>query len=81
MNEALTKIPSDDEIQSAIFDINPDKALGPDGMTSLFFQKYWGITAETVQLTVKEFFTNGTMDPRLNQTKFASSPRRKDQRK
>ena len=48
MNEALTKIPSDDEIQSAIFDINPDKAPGPDGMTSLFFQKYWGITAKAV---------------------------------
>ena len=63
MNAALTSTPSDDEIQRAMFDINPDKAPGPDGMTSLFFQKYWGITAEVLRSTVKDFFLTGTMDP------------------
>lgn len=75
MNEALTKIPSDDEIQSAMFDINPDKAPGTGGMTSLFFQKFWGITAEAVRHTVKEFFLNGTLDPRLNQTNICLIPK------
>ena len=56
MNEVLTKSPSDDEIRQAVFDINPEKAPGPDGMTSLFFQKYWGITAEVMKQTVKDFF-------------------------
>ena len=36
MNEALTKTPSDDEIRKVVIDINPDKTLGPDGMTSRF---------------------------------------------
>lgn len=75
MNEALTKIPSDDEIRKAVFDINPDKALGPDGMTSLFFQKYWGITAEVMQQTVKDFFQNSVLDPRLNQTNICLIPK------
>lgn len=77
MNEALTKTPSDDEIQSAMFDINPYKAPGPDEMTSLFFQKYWGITAEVVRHTVKDIFSNGTMDPRLNQTNICLIPKTK----
>lgn len=62
MNEALTKLPSDDEIRKAVFDINPDKAPGPDGMTSLFFQKYWGITEEVMRKTVKDFFQHSILD-------------------
>lgn len=75
MNEALIKIPTDEEIQKAVFDINPDKAPGPDGMTSLLFQKYWGITADVVKLTVKDFFSTGTLDPRLNQTNICLIPK------
>lgn len=75
MNESLTKIPSDDEIQKAVFDINPDKAPGPDGMTSLFFQKYWGITAEAMRQTVKDFFQHNVLDPRLNQTNICLIPK------
>lgn len=63
MNEDLTKIPSDDEIHKAVFDINPEKAPGPDGMTDLFFQKYCGITAEAMHQTVKEFFQHNVLDP------------------
>ena len=75
MNEALTKIPSDDEIHKAVFDINPDKALGPDGMTSLFFQQYWGITAEVMRQTVIDFFQDNALDPRLNQTNICLIPK------
>lgn len=75
MNEALTKPPSDDEIRKAVFDINPDKAPGPDGMTSLFFQKYWGITDVAMRQTVKDFFQHSTLDPRLNQTNICLIPK------
>lgn len=75
MNEALTKLPSDDEIRKVVFDINPDKAPGPDGMTSLFFQKYWGITEEVMRKTVKDFFQHSILDPRLSQTNIYLIPK------
>ena len=75
MNEALTKPPSNDEIRQAAFDINPEKAPGPDGKTGFFFQRYWGITAEVMQQTVKDFFQFNVLDPRLNQTNICLIPK------
>ena len=39
-NRLLLEEPSEHEIRRALFDINPDKAPGPDGMTSNLFQKF-----------------------------------------
>lgn len=75
MNDAFTKLPSDDEIRKAVFDISPDKAPSPDGMTSLFFQKYWGITAAVMRQTVIDFFQDNALDPRLNQTNICLIPK------
>lgn len=68
INTSLTRPPSNEEIKTAIEQINPDKAPGPDGMTSLFYQKFWAETAVDVIQMVKDFFTNESFDPRLNQT-------------
>lgn len=40
MNRQLTKIPHNEEIREATFAITPEKALGPDGMTSMFYQQF-----------------------------------------
>ena len=41
MNADLTKPYTSDEVERAIKDMAPLKALGPDGMPPLFYQTYW----------------------------------------
>ncbi|KAL0410572.1 UNVERIFIED_CONTAM: hypothetical protein Slati_3646900 [Sesamum latifolium] len=43
MNESLTQPFSPDEVKHAIFQMYPYKSSGPDGMSPIFFQKYWHI--------------------------------------
>ncbi|CAA7023627.1 unnamed protein product [Microthlaspi erraticum] len=75
INQSLTKPPSNEEIRLAIEDINPEKAPGPDGMTILFKQQFWEITAKDVIAMVKEFFSSDFFDARLNQTNICLIPK------
>ena len=75
MNTLLTRAPSEEEIKEAVFAINPEKAPGPDGMTSLFFQKFWKVIGKDIIKTVQEFFASGEMDPRLNETNICLIPK------
>lgn len=69
MNRCLLKIPLDEEIREATFAINPEKAPGPDGMTSLFYQRFWGCKGRDVCAMVRAFFETGDFDNRLNPKK------------
>ncbi|CAA7020953.1 unnamed protein product [Microthlaspi erraticum] len=75
MNQALTKPPTNEEIKQAIYDINPEKAPGPDGMTSVFYHKFWEVTAKDVIAMVQEFFSSEALDARLNQTNICLIPK------
>nr|GFC11058.1 hypothetical protein [Tanacetum cinerariifolium] len=44
----MIKDVSDKEIKEALFDIDSSKAAGPDGYTSCFFKKAWGIIGAKV---------------------------------
>ena len=43
INEDLLRPFSLDEVKQALFQMHPSKSPGPDGMTALFFQKFWHI--------------------------------------
>lgn len=64
MNEELTKIFTKDEIYEALKQMRPTKALGPDDMSPIFFQKYWHIIGDSVPkpivqgLNYGEFYKN-----------------------
>ena len=75
MNEALTAPVTDTEIRDAVFAINPDKAPGPDGMTSLFYQRFRSIIGKDVISMVREFFETGELDERINQTNICLIPK------
>ena len=79
-NRLLLEEPSEREIKNALFDINPDKAPGPDGMTSKFFQKFWREMRQDIIKLVRDFFVTGSFDPLLNQTNICLIPKKKKPR-
>ena len=41
--EMLSKIPTPEEIKGVVFNMNSNKAPGPDGMSAHFYKFYWNI--------------------------------------
>ena len=50
MNNMLLEEFTQEEVKKALFQMNPTKTPGPDGMNPLFFQKYWHIVGTDVVL-------------------------------
>nr|GEU78215.1 hypothetical protein [Tanacetum cinerariifolium] len=65
----------DEEIKEALFQIDGNKALGPNGFSSLFFIKAWDIMGKDVCIAVKEFFDNGMMLKEINSTLITLIPK------
>ncbi|GKE41662.1 hypothetical protein Tco_1468946, partial [Tanacetum coccineum] len=54
----MIKPVSDLEIKIDMFDIDDNKAPGPDGYTSKFYKKAWDIVGQDVYSAIKEFFAS-----------------------
>ena len=81
MQEILSKEYSADEIKAALFQMGPTKALGPDGMNALFYQKFWHIVGDDVVATVLDFLESGNMNSDLNYTHIVLIPKVKSPEK
>lgn len=56
MNEDLTRIPREEEIRLAVFDLSPTSVPGPDGFGGAFFQAAWDIVKNDVVNAVGFFY-------------------------
>ena len=65
-NQILLRIATEEEVQQDLFMMHPEKAPGPDGMTTLFFQHSLHVIKKDVVEMVNNFLVRENMDPRLN---------------
>ncbi|GJY52436.1 RNA-directed DNA polymerase, eukaryota, reverse transcriptase zinc-binding domain protein, partial [Tanacetum coccineum] len=73
--EYMVRDVSNEEIKHAIFQIEDNKAPGPDGYSSYFYKKSWDIIGEDICSAVKEFFSTGKMLSEINYTNIALVPK------
>ena len=81
MQEVLLGEFTADEVKVALFQMGPTKALRPDGMNALFYQKFWHIVGDDVVSAVLVFLNNGNMLPEINHTNIVLIPKVKNPQK
>ena len=78
MNEYLSRAFSGEEVAAALKQIHPSKSPGPDGMSALFFQKYWNIVGANVTNMVLNVLNSGMPLHDINKTNIALVPKTKN---
>uniref|UniRef100_A0A2N9FR65 Reverse transcriptase domain-containing protein n=1 Tax=Fagus sylvatica TaxID=28930 RepID=A0A2N9FR65_FAGSY len=75
-NERLCRVPSVEEIKGTVWEMNPWKAPGPNGMPGVFYQTYWEVVGNDIIAAVQNFFSSGVMLRELNQTFIILIPKK-----
>ena len=66
----------EEEVHSALMDMNGDKAPGPDGFTGAFWQFCWEFVKEKVLEMFKEFHEHNAFLKSLNTTFLVLIPKK-----
>jgi hypothetical protein len=74
-NASLCLIPTPQEIKAVIFELNNQKAPGPDGLPALFYKKYWDIVGTTVIEAIQSFFRSGQLLKEVNNSLIVLIPK------
>ncbi|KAG7994437.1 hypothetical protein I3843_01G057400 [Carya illinoinensis] len=61
MNVDLTTEFQADEVKAALFQMDPMKAPSPNGMSPIFFQKYWHVVGDSVISAVLQALSSGSL--------------------
>jgi hypothetical protein len=78
MNARLSQEFKAEEVVLALNQMFPTKSPGPDGMSALFYQKYWHIVGTKVTSAVLEILNSGYMLKKINYTYIALIPKKCD---
>ena len=66
---------TDVEIEKAVYQLGPYKALGPDGIPTFFYEEYWSIVKQDTLNSVHAFFHSSSLLKSLNQTFLTLIPK------
>ena len=72
----MLSLPTPEEITRALLRLNPNNALGPDGLTSGFYKAAWDIVGSEVIDSISQFFTSSYLPTAANSTIFSLVPKR-----
>lgn len=75
MRENLSKEFVAKEISIALKQMHPNKAPGLDGMSPIFFQKYWGIVGSSVSAALLRTLNSSQLPSHLNHTLISLIPK------
>ena len=75
MNESLIREFTRDEVVIALKQIHPNKALGSDGMSAVFFQKHWSIVGNNITNMILNVLNHNIPISELNKTNISLIPK------
>jgi hypothetical protein len=75
MNNDLIRGFTPEEVKCALEAIGDLKAPGPDGMTAVFYKRFWDMVGPQVMHEVLEVLNGGAMPKRWNYTTIALIPK------
>ena len=75
LNQTLIQPVEEAEVRAAVFSMHPNKAPGPDGMTPLFFQRYWNDIKTDVVSAIQSFLSHGHLLKSINETSIILIPK------
>jgi hypothetical protein len=67
-NEKLVAPITKEEVITALFQMHPDKAPGPDGFNPTFYQHFWDLCDNDIFEATKGWFERGYFPSALNET-------------
>lgn len=73
--QLMISVPSPDEITRTLLKLNPNKASGPDGLTSGFYKAAWDIVGQEVVSSITQFFTSSYLPTVVNSTILTLVPK------
>ena len=77
MNQSLMKEFTREEVEEALKQMHLTKTPGPDGMSVIFFQKYWNIVGNDVRCMVLNVLNSNMSMAKINKTNIALVPKTK----
>ncbi|KAL5565829.1 hypothetical protein UlMin_028993 [Ulmus minor] len=78
MNEQLEQVFVADDVKTAVFQMAPTKSPGADGMSAIFYQKFWPIVGEDVTAACLGFTNGGLSLGTINETIITLLPKTKN---
>lgn len=72
---SILLMPTNEEITKLMFSLNPNKAPGPDGLTSGFFKASWSLLGAECVNSIQDFFDSGFLPKTTNSTILSLVPK------